>query len=90
MASSSVLAVSCAMPERTEAWGPASTFISISLPVTADTTMGPLTNSAPLSLMTVTSVMPAMAEAMPPHWPSTSEIWGTTPDSALTRPAICA
>ena len=65
-------------------------FMSTRLPEAAETTIGPLTNSAPFSLMTVMSVIPAIAEAMPPHGPSTSEICGTTPESALTRPAIIA
>ena len=74
MASSSVPAAICVMPERAEACAPASASISICLPAAAETTIGPLTNSWPFLLIIVTSVIPASAEAMPPQGPSTSEI----------------
>ena len=90
MASSSLSAVSWAMPERTEAEEPPMSSSESSLPATAETTRGPLTKRLPFLLMTTTSLMPAMAEAVPPQCPSTSVTCGTTPDRALTRPAIMA
>ena len=73
-----------------DAWAWARASISTLLPATAETTWGPFTNSAPFLLITVISLMPAMAEAMPPHWPSTTAICGTTPLSSLALPAISA
>ena len=73
-----------------DAWLWASSSMLTSLPAMAETTWGPLTNSSPFLLITTMSLMPAMAEAMPPQGPSTSAIWGTTPDSSLALPAICA
>ena len=78
------------MPDFTLACAPARVSMSTSLPATAETTIGPLTNSAPFLLITVMSLMPAIAEAMPPQGPSTSATCGTTPEIAFALPAISA